>query len=69
MLINYLIISGIPLDSSGTLLQNPVSNVDRWTMKCTDFEMLKKIGSSYSHSGEIGEALDKRTNKKVITHS
>ena len=69
MLINYLITTGIPLDSSGTVLWNPVSNVDRWTMKCTDFEMLKKIGTSYSHSGEIYEALDKRTNKRVITRS
>ena len=69
MLINYLIISGIPLDSSGTVLQNPVSNVDRWTMKCTDFETIKEIGTNYSHSGEIGEALDKHTNKRVITRS
>ena len=69
MLINYLVTSGILLDSSGTVLRNPVSNVDRWTMKCTDFEKLKKIGTSYSYSGEIYEALDKRTNKKVITRS
>ena len=69
MLINYLVTSGVPLDSSGTVLRNPVSNDDRWTIKYADFEMLKIIGTSYSFSGEIGEALDKRTNKKVIIRS
>ena len=69
MLINYLVTSGIPVDSSGTVLQNPVSNVDRWTVKCADFEKLKKIGTSYSHSGEVYEALDKCTNKRVIIRS
>ena len=69
MLINYLVTSGIPLDSSGTVLWNHVSSDDRWTMKCADFETLKKIGPSYSYYGEVGEALDKRTNKRVITRS
>lgn len=69
MLINYLITSGVPLDSSGTVLRNPVSNVDKWTMKCTDLEMVKKIGTSYTYSGEIFEALHKRTNKRVMTRS
>ena len=38
-------------------------------MKCADFELLKTIGTSYSYSGEVGEALDKRTKKRVITRS
>ena len=69
MLINYLVTSGIPLDSSDRVVRNPVSNDDRWTMKCADFEMLKTIGTSYSYSGEVGEALDKRKKKRVITRS
>lgn len=71
MLINYLVTSGIPLDSSGTVLRNYVSSDDRWMMKCTDFEAIKEVGANnyYSHSGKIGEALDTRTNKRVITRS
>ena len=69
MLINYLVTSGIPVDSSGTVLRNYLSNVDRCMMKCTDFELLKTIGSSYSHSGVVGEAMDKRAHKRVITRS
>jgi hypothetical protein len=69
MLINYLVTSEIPVDSSGTVLRNYISNVDRWTMKCTDFETLKTIGGSYSHSGAVGEAMDKRTHKRVLTRS
>lgn len=69
MLIQYLVTSGIPVDSSGTLLRNPVSNVHEWTRKSTEFETLRKIGGSYNHSGEINEALDKRTSKRVMTCS
>ena len=69
MLINYIVTSGIPVDSSGTVLRHYLSNVDGWTMKCTDFESLKTIGSSYSHSGVVDEAMDKRTHKKVIARS
>lgn len=38
-------------------------------MKHTDFEILKKMGTSYSYTGQIYEATDKRTNKRVITRS
>ena len=69
MLVNYLVTSGIPVDSSGTVLRHYLSNVDRWTMKCTDFESLKIIGSSYSHSGVVDEAMDKHTHKRVIARS
>jgi hypothetical protein len=72
MLVNYLVSSEIPVDSSGTVLRNYISNIDdRWTMKCTDFETLKTIEGSYSHSGVVSEAMDKRTHKRsrVITRS
>lgn len=38
-------------------------------MKHTDFEIFKKMGTSYSYTGQIYEAMDKRTNKRVITRS
>ena len=68
MLIDYLVTSGIDLDSAGTILQNAVSKVDRWTMKHTDLEILNKIGSC-GYSGEISTALDKRTNQRVTIRS
>ena len=57
------------MDSSGAVLRNPVNKDDRWTMKHTDFEILERMGTSYSFSGQIHEAMDKRTNKRVITRS
>ena len=68
MLIDYLVTSGIHLDSAGTILQTPVTKVDRWAMKNTDFEILHKIGS-IGYLGGICEALDKRTNQRVTIRS
>ena len=58
----------VALNHAGVKLGKPVSKVDRWTLKSTDIEILNKIGSS-SNFGEVCEALNKRTNTKVIVRS
>ena len=35
-----------------------VNKDDRWMMKYTNFEILKAMVTSYSHTGQIQEALD-----------
>ena len=67
-LVSFAAQYNVAMNLAGVVLQKPVSKVDRWTMKSTDIEILNNIGSS-SHFGEVCEALDKRTNTKVITRS
>ena len=67
-LINFCTLSAIAVNSERVILQNPVSRIDKWAMKHTDIEILKKMGSC-NHSGEICEALDKRTKQKVMVKS
>ena len=67
-LIDFCTTSGVGVNYAGMILRNPVSRIDRWTMKNEDIEILKKIASC-SYSGEICEALDKRTNQKVTVKS
>ena len=67
-LIDFCTTSGVGVNYAGMILQNPISRIDRWTMKHKDIEILKKMGSC-SHSGEMCEALDKRTNQKVTAKS
>ena len=67
-LIDFCTTSGIEVNYAGIILRNPVSRIDKWTMKQTDIDILKKMGSC-SHFGELCEALDKRTNQRVTAKS
>ena len=67
-LLNFCVKRSIEINSKGVVLRQPVSKVDKWTMKNTDIEILNKFGSC-SHFGEIGEALDKRSNQRVTAKS
>ena len=67
-LIDFYVTQEKPLSEAGEILKNPVSNRDKWVIKCADVIITRKIGS-VTRFGEIFEGLDKRKNRKVMLTS